>query len=276
MLDPYLQLYAPESQQVELITFDDDSGGGGDAQITYTPSVTGTYYLAAWDFGVGTGDYSISAVTASDDFPWSTDTTGVVTVNGAPTTGVINTVDDADLFQVSLTAGVSYLFDAFRQTGGLADPYMYLYSPTVELLDLDDEGGGAGNARISFTPSTTGTYYLGVVDYGSGTGAYSLSARIQSSTGVNLVGTNNNDSFASGSGNDSINGADGIDTVLYSGAHTNYTFARTATGVTVTDKTGANGTDTLQNVERIKFSDGGLAFDTGPTQSAGETQLLLA
>ena len=275
LLDPYLQLYAPESQQVELITFDDDSGGGGDAQITYTPSVTGTYYLAAWDFAVGTGAYSISAVTASDDFPWSTDTTGVVTVNGAPATGVINTVDDADLFQVSLTAGVSYLFDAFRQTGGLADPYMYLYSPTVELLDQDDEGGGAGNARISFTPSTTGTYYLGVVDYGSGTGAYSLLARTQSSTGLNLVGTNNNDSFTSGSGNDSINGADGIDTVLYSGAHTNYTFARTATGVTVTDKTGANGTDTLQNVERIKFSDGGLAFDTGPTQSAGETQLLL-
>lgn len=32
--------------------------------------------------------------------------------------------------------------------------------------------------------------------------------------------------------------------------------------------------DTLQDVERIKFSDGGIALDVGATQSAGETVLL--
>ena len=275
LLDPYLQLYAPESQQVDLIEFDDDSGGGGDAQITYTPSVTGVFYLAAWDYSVGTGAYTLSATTLTDDFPWTADTPGVVAVNGAATAGTINTADDADLFKVSLAAGVSYVFDVVRQSGGLDDPYLYLYSPTLESLDQDDESGGAGNARISFTASTSGTYYLGVVDYARGTGAYALSARTQSSTGLNLVGTNANDSFTSGPGSDSINGAGGIDTVLYSGARTSYTFTRTATGLTVTDKTGATGTDTLQNVERIKFLDGGLAFDTGLTQSAGATQLLL-
>ncbi len=275
LLDPYLQLYSPESQEVNLIEFDDDSGGGIDAQITYTPGVTGVYYLAAWDFGPGTGAYTLSAKTLSDDFPWSSNTTGVVSVDGAATTGIINTTDDADLFQVTLTAGISYVFDAIRQTGGLDDPYLFLYSPTVELLEYDDEGGGLGNARINFTASASGTYYLGVADYANGTGAYALSARIQSNAGLNLVGTATNDSFTSGPGSDSFNGAGGTDTVLFSGTRTNYTFARTSTGLTVTDKTGATGTDTLQNVERIKFSDGGLAFDTGATQPAGETQLLL-
>jgi methionine-rich copper-binding protein CopC len=275
LLDPYLQLYSPESQQVDLIEFDDDSGDGSDSQITYTPYLTGVYYLAAWDYGVGTGAYTLSAITLTDDFPWADNTTGVVSVNSAGTSGTINIPDDADLFTVSLVAGVRYVFDAVRQTGGLDDPYLFLYSPELDFLDQDDEGGGAGNARISFTPATSGTYYLGVADYASGTGAYSLSARTETSAGLNLVGSNVNDSFTSGSGNDSINGAGGIDTVLYSGTRTNYTFARTATGVTVTDKTGANGTDTLQNVERIKFADGGIAFDTGATQSAGETQLLL-
>ena len=275
LLDPYLQLYSPESQQVDLIEFDDDSGGGGDAQITYTPSVTGVFYLAAWDYSTGTGAYTLSATTLTDDFPWATDTPGAVAVNGAATAGTINTADDADLFAVNLTAGIGYVFDVVRQTGGLDDPYLFLFSPGVELLDQDDESGGAGNARISFTAAVTGTYYLGVADYASGTGSYALSARSQGSAGLNLVGTPTNDSFTSGPGSDSINGAGGIDTVLYSGARTSYTFARTATGLTVTDKTGATGTDTLQNVERLKFFDGALAFDTGLTQSAGETQLLL-
>jgi hypothetical protein len=43
----------------------------------------------------------------------------------------------------------------------------------------------------------------------------------------------------------------------------------------VTDKTGAIGTDTLLNVERLKFSDGAIALDVGATQSAGQTALLL-
>ena len=43
--------------------------------------------------------------------------------------------------------------------------------------------------------------------------------------------------------------------------------------------THANGTvidtDTLESVERLKFSDGGIALDIGVTQSAGAAQLLL-
>ncbi len=274
-LDPYLQLYAPTSQEVALLEFDDDSGGGSNSQITYMPTTTGVYYLAAWDFSVGTGAYTLSATSLSDDFPWATDTSGVVTVGGAPTTGVINTAYDMDLFKVSLVAGTSYVFDAVRQNGGLADPYLYLYSPDVELLAQDDESGGGGNARISFNPSVSGTYYLGVFDYDAGTGAYSVSASTQTNTGVTVLGTSGNDTLSGGAGNDNINGAAGVDAALYSGASANYTLTKTGSGFTVTDKTGASGTDTLQNVERLKFADKGVALDLATTQAGGGAALLI-
>lgn len=56
----------------------------------------------------------------------------------------------------------------------------------------------------------------------------------------------------------SIDGGLGIDTAIYSHAHSSYTVARTATGVTVT----GNGlSDTLVNIERLHFSDVKVARD---------------
>ena len=46
-------------------------------------------------------------------------------------------------------------------------------------------------------------------------------------------------------------------------------------GFILTDIPGAVGTDTLVDVERLKFSDRGIALDTGATQFAGQAQLLL-
>ena len=274
-LDPYLQLYAPESEEVALLASDDDGGGGIDAQITYTANRSGVYYLAAWDYSDGTGAYRLSATAASDDFPWSTDTTGVVAVNGAPTLGVVNTVNDADLFTVNLDAGVNYVFDVVRQTDGLTDPYLYLYSPNIELLAQDDESGGSGNARITFAPSTSDTYYLGVFDYDTGTGAYSVSAASTLNTGLSLRGTSANESFTGSTGNDTIDGAGGIDMVLYSGTSSGYSLTKTSSGCIVTDKAGVQGTDTLTNVERLKFSDAIVAIDLASGGNAANTAQFL-
>ena len=272
-LDPYLQLYSPESAEVALLASDDDGGGDLDAQITYAANLSGVYYLAAWDYSDGTGAYSISATAVSDDYPWSADTTGVVAVNGAPTLGVIDTVNDADLFKVNLSAGMNYVFDVARQAGGLTDPYLYLYSPDVELLAQDDESGGSGNARITFAPATSGTYYLGVFDFDTGTGAYTLSAASTANTGLNLSGTGANETFTGSTGNDIIDGAGGIDRVNYSGTNAGYSFTRTSSGYIVTDKSGVYGTDTLTNVERLTFSDFSVALDV--SGSAGITAKIL-
>jgi serralysin len=69
------------------------------------------------------------------------------------------------------------VFELARTSGGLTDPYLYLYSPSLAELSYDDDSGGSGDARISFTATASGTYYLGAMDFSTGTGAYTLSAR---------------------------------------------------------------------------------------------------
>ncbi|MES2296970.1 MAG: Ig-like domain-containing protein, partial [Pseudomonadota bacterium] len=291
LADPYLQLYGPD---VSVLAHDDDSGGSGNARISFTAAASGTYYLGVFDVGSGTGGYTVAAAIADssaptlvsstpadnasavtvganlvlsfsepvragsgsfllydangslagsiavgdtsqvsfsgssvtinpaadlapgasyyvniasgvildlagnayagisgnsalnfstaaaggDDYPWSTSTTGVVTVGGAAASGVIEQIDDTDLFRVNLTAGLSYVFDLTRATGGLPDPFLLLFGTDQNNLAVDDDSGGSGNSRISFTAQTSGTYYLGVFDVGSGIGAYRLAAAV--------------------------------------------------------------------------------------------------
>ena len=89
------------------------------------------------------------------------------------------------------------------------------------------------------------------------------------------LATSYKDSFTGAAGNDTIDGGGGTDTITYTVGRSNVALAKTGTGFTVTDNTGANGIDTLLNMERVKFSDGGIALDVGATQSAGQTALLL-
>lgn len=128
----------------------------------------------------GSSAYNFTTAPAilADDYPWNTQTTGIVVVNGPATGGAIEIADDADLFKVGLTAGTSYIFELIGATGGMPDPYLQLYSPTVELVAYDDDSAGVPNARISYTATVSGTYYLGASDYGTGTGAYALSASV--------------------------------------------------------------------------------------------------
>ena len=88
-------------------------------------------------------------------------------------------------------------------------------------------------------------------------------------------GSTGNDSLTGSAGNDNIDGGAGTDTVVYSGSRSSYALTKTSAGFTVIDRIGTAGTDTLLNVERLKFSDGAIALDVGATQSAGQTVLLL-
>ncbi|MCW2646403.1 MAG: hypothetical protein JWP07_2512 [Pseudonocardiales bacterium] len=67
-----------------------------------------------------------------------------------------------------------------------------------------------------------------------------------------------NDTIYSGNdgGHCSIDGGLGMDTVVYSGPQANYSVDNSNGSVTVTDKVGSDGTDTLTNIETLQFSDG--------------------
>ncbi|MBS1186082.1 MAG: hypothetical protein H6R04_100 [Burkholderiaceae bacterium] len=287
LADPYLRLYDPS---VNLAAFDDDGGANGNAKIVYTATTTGTYYLGAFDYDSGTGGYTIKASTAVDDYPWSTSTTGVVTVDGTVSHGTIEIAYDADLFKVTLTAGQTYDFDLVRTSGGLTDPYLYLYDSSVNLVAFDDNSGSSGNAHITFTATTSGTYYLGASDYDSGIGGYTLSAATNTSPGTTtgliidgtngddiLHGQNGNDILIGYAGNDILDGGGGTDTAYYGGNINEYDIVLYNDGMTVDDLVGNEGFDQLYNMERMEFADQGLAFDVdGPTSAGGIYRLYQA
>lgn len=94
-------------------------------------------------------------------------------------------------------------------------------------------------------------------------------------TPTTISGTADNDALIGRQGNDIIDGGGGTDTVVLSGIRSTYTLVRTGDSITLSDTLGTDGIDKMSSVERLKFSDGGIALDVGATQSAGETALLL-
>jgi hypothetical protein len=126
-------------------------------------------------------DFVIRTIAAPDDYAASTATTGALAA-GSFVRGAVNAPGDVDWFGVALTSGQSYSFDlkgvSTSGAGTLADPI---------LLGLYDSGGvavaGASfvndyagtDARVSFTPDASGTYYIAASGQGGETGSYALS-----------------------------------------------------------------------------------------------------
>ena len=70
-----------------------------------------------------------------------------------------------------------------------------------------------------------------------------------------LTGTSGADTFTSRPGNDTIDGGAGTDTAIFNGNLANYTLTKSGSTYTVRAKSGTDGTDTLSNVESLKFID---------------------
>jgi len=188
LTDAFLTLH--NSAGTALLT-DDDTGGNLNALITYNPSSTGVYYLDASGVDGSTGSYSVS-VTTVDDYAATSSTTGLLTV-GSSATGNIETAGDADWFKVTLTGGGTY---QLRETGNtLSDPYLYLHNSAGTVVASNDDITALNlNSLITYTPSTTGIFYLDARGYSSLTGTYSVSvfsddyAASTSTTGTVAVG----------------------------------------------------------------------------------------
>ena len=74
-------------------------------------------------------------------------------------------------------------------------------------------------------------------------------------------------------GNDLFDGAGGSDTAIFANPIADYTITRTSNGFEVIDTAGDDGQDTLISIERLKFSDIGIAYDLDT--SAGQVAKLL-
>lgn len=117
------------------------------------------------------------------------------------------------------------------------DSYSYAALPTDGVTSLGRSGG-----RVAASPT----------DFAGATGTLPPSSGGGNGT---LPDTSGNDTLLSSAGNDTLDGGAGIDTVVYSGMRSHYTVTKTATGYSVTDNVSTDGTDTLANVEQLKFTD---------------------
>jgi hypothetical protein len=78
-----------------------------------------------------------------------------------------------------------------------------------------------------------------------------------------------------GAGNDSIDGQAGLDTAQYAANRSSYVVQATASGYSVKANIGSDGTDSLAQIERLRFADVSTALDMKPNEAGGQTALLL-
>jgi serralysin len=120
-----------------------------------------------------------------------------------------------------------------------------------------------GTWKLDSAALPNGVYEVAAVSVDIADNATSAPTRMQFTidSPLNMVGDGLANRFTPGSGNNAIDGMGGLDTVAYTGARANFAIERGVYGVTVTDKSGALGTDNLINVERIQFGDTMVALD---------------
>lgn len=87
-----------------------------------------------------------------------------------------------------------------------------------------------------------------------------------------LFGNASNNTFTGNAGNDTITGDAGLDVAIYATARANATTSNANGTITVNAGASGLGTDTLDGIERLQFSDGTLAFDLDG--SSGQTYRL--
>jgi Ca2+-binding RTX toxin-like protein len=188
-----------------------------------------------------------------------------------------NDTIDGTALQVDLTLYLEpgYWSHAGAQAATITAPGQY----TVNFgTQIENAIGGAGNDTIS------GNALDNRIDGGIGNDALAGNGGsdrldggagndvLNGGTGSDMVaGGDGNDQLAGGAGDDALDGGAGIDAALYGGAASAYTVSRGPNGWTVS---GADGTDTLAGIERLRFTDTVVALDTDKDGVAGQVYRL--
>jgi Ca2+-binding RTX toxin-like protein len=161
-------------------TFNDDYQDSLESQVTFTPTATGTYYLSASAYTGSIGTYQV-AVSAGVSLDPPASTATAATVDAAhPYRGTISPSGDVDWVRAVLTAGTTYVIELNGDPNSstpLDDPVLRgIYNSSGALIPgtSNDDYGTSLNSRVTFTPSTSGTYYFSAGGYTTSQGAYEM------------------------------------------------------------------------------------------------------
>ncbi len=180
--DPYLRgIYDGDGNRIEGTTNDD--GDRPDSLVAYTPTTSGTFYIAAGADGSRTGTYTLSVAEFTDDYGASTGTTGTVTVGGSAT-GDVEAGGDRDWFAVELVAGTTYVIrleGRSTKQGTLVDPSLYgIYDAEGNRIEdtTNDDADRTRNSKVVYTATTSGTFYIAAGGHNNAwDGTYRLSVQ---------------------------------------------------------------------------------------------------
>ena len=178
--DPYLRgVHAANGVRIAGTT-NDDGGRGFNSRFKFTPTSTGTHYVAAGGNSDETGTYTLSVMDLTDDYSATRRTTGRVDVDSL-VRGEIDYRGDRDWFRVSLEEGATYeiyLEGSPTGNGTLRDPYLRgVYDRNGNRIagTTDDDGGVDLNSEVTFTPQYSGNHYVAAGGHLGSKGTYTLS-----------------------------------------------------------------------------------------------------
>jgi hypothetical protein len=169
-MDTYLELYAPDGEQVMA---DDDSGGDSNAAIReFELAHTGTYRVVARGYDEAqSGEYTITLEMVQLEIA------GTLAYDQATSATLEPGGRHHWLFEGEAGDVVTISMIALDED---LDPYLELFAPNGEQVATDDDSGGGSNAAIrEFALSHTGTYRVVARGYSDvHTGEYELTLEV--------------------------------------------------------------------------------------------------
>jgi hypothetical protein len=175
-VDSILTVY--NSNEVQIAR-NDDSNGTLNSFISLNVTANAIYYLKATAYGSGTGVYRVSASSNSvfnSTPPGATFGTAINLTVGDPIEGVISTGLEADYYKyiATTTGSVNFAMNAISNSG--VDTFLTIYNSNFIEIARNDDSNGTRNSFVSVNVNANAIYYIKATAYGSGTGAYRISA----------------------------------------------------------------------------------------------------
>jgi hypothetical protein len=234
---------------------DSQNTGTTSEQCDIASPAAGRWWLAVVNFDP-TASYSVKATASGGS-------STTVLQNGVPVTGLSGFSGSSALFTIAVPSGASNL--VITTSGGSGDVDLYVRLGQVPTSTYDCSSAYYSNSEsCTFSAPTAGTYYILLDGYSSYSGV-----TVKASYTAAGAATAGGDTLTNGTGNNAVDGLAGLDTYISLSPGANYYLSLNSGIWTLTDRYGSEGTDTLTNIERLRFSTGVQAIDIGAGQTGG-------
>ncbi|HEX8615531.1 MAG TPA: Ig-like domain-containing protein [Telluria sp.] len=222
---------------------------GASIVATTTASASGTFAVATTALADGLN----LALTVR-----ATDASGNVSIPSAALQFSVDTVAP-----VAPTAGVTVPANGAALFSGTGEAGSTIRLTNANAIIAEGTVGTNGSWSLGGSTLANGNYDVTVSSLDKAGNNTTATKHLLFAVGASgaIGGSAGNDTLLPTPGNNVIDGGAGTDTVNYTTPRDNYTVVRDDSGFVVTDRTGTGGTDSLRNVEAIKFSDSTLKLE---------------